>query len=344
MQKKLRFYIFSFGLFTILISITALFIGVYQFNTPITEHFKNIILMKKITDESDAYVLFDLRLPRILMAILVGSGLAVTGTCLQGIFKNPLASPDLIGITSGSILFAAITIVLGHHLYAFLPKFVHYFLLSIMAFIGALLTIWLVYKISTKNGQTNISLLLLSGVAISALCGAGTGLLTYLSTEEELRNLTFWTLGSLAAANWYSIAILSTILFFSFLFLLSKGKTLNTMLLGEKNATHIGIDIEQSKKQIILFSALIVGSIVSFTGTIGFVGLIIPYILRLIFHSNFTYMLPLSAILGASLVIIADTLSRTIVAPAEIPIGILTSLMGAPVFISILIQYKKSLS
>lgn len=344
MHKKLRFYIISFSLLTILISIIALFIGVYQFNIPITEHVKSLIQLKKITDESDAYVLFDLRLPRILMAILVGSGLAVTGTCLQGIFKNPLASPDLIGITSGSILFAAITIVLGQHLYAFLPKIVHYFLLSIMAFIGALLTIWLVYKISTKNGQTNISLLLLSGVAITALCGAGTGLLTYLSTEDELRNLTFWTLGSLAAANWYSIGILSVVLFFSFLFLIPKGKTLNAMLLGEKNAAHIGIDIESSKKQIILFSALIVGSIVSFTGTIGFVGLIIPYILRLKFQSNFTYMLPLSAILGALLVIVADTLSRTIVAPAEIPIGILTSLMGAPVFISILIRYKKNLS
>ena len=344
MHKKLRFYIISFSLLTILISIIALFIGIYQFNIPITEHVKSLIQLKKITDESDAYVLFDLRLPRILMAILVGSGLAVTGTCLQGIFKNPLASPDLIGITSGSILFAAITIVLGQHLYAFLPKIVHYFLLSIMAFIGALLTIWLVYKISTKNGQTNISLLLLSGVAITALCGAGTGLLTYLSTEDELRNLTFWTLGSLAAANWYSIGILSVVLFFSFLFLIPKGKTLNAMLLGEKNAAHIGIDIESSKKQIILFSALIVGSIVSFTGTIGFVGLIIPYILRLKFQSNFTYMLPLSAILGALLVIVADTLSRTIVAPAEIPIGILTSLMGAPVFISILIRYKKNLS
>lgn len=344
MHKKLRFYIISFSLLTILISIIALFIGIYQFNIPITEHVKSLIQLKKITDESDAYVLFDLRLPRILMAILVGSGLAVTGTCLQGIFKNPLASPDLIGITSGSILFAAITIVLGQHLYAFLPKIVHYFLLSIMAFIGALLTIWLVYKISTKNGQTNISLLLLSGVAITALCGAGTGLLTYLSTEDELRNLTFWTLGSLAAANWYSIGILSVVLFFSFLFLIPKGKTLNAMLLGEKNAAHIGIDIESSKKQIILFSAVIVGSIVSFTGTIGFVGLIIPYILRLKFQSNFTYMLPLSAILGALLVIVADTLSRTIVAPAEIPIGILTSLMGAPVFISILIRYKKNLS
>lgn len=344
MHKKLRFYIISFSLLTILISIIALFIGIYQFNIPITEHVKSLIQLKKITDESDAYVLFDLRLPRILMAILVGSGLAVTGTCLQGIFKNPLASPDLIGITSGSILFAAITIILGQHLYAFLPKIVHYFLLSIMAFIGALLTIWLVYKISTKNGQTNISLLLLSGVAITALCGAGTGLLTYLSTEDELRNLTFWTLGSLAAANWYSIGILSVVLFFSFLFLIPKGKTLNAMLLGEKNASHIGIDIESSKKQIILFSALIVGSIVSFTGTIGFVGLIIPYILRLKFQSNFTYMLPLSAILGALLVIVADTLSRTIVAPAEIPIGILTSLMGAPVFISILIRYKKNLS
>lgn len=343
MQKKLIIYTIILSIILLIIAISALFIGVYQFNIPISEHLKSLLSFDQTKDASDRYVLYEIRLPRIILAILVGAGLSVTGTCLQGIFKNPLASPDLIGITSGSVLFAAITIVLGSFIRPFIPEFLHYFLLSIMAFVGAILTIIFVYRISTKNGTTNISILLLSGVAITALCGAGTGLLTYFSTEQELRNLTFWTLGSLAAANWYNIIILSIVILISFIFLIPKGKTLNALMLGEKNAAHLGIDIEKSKKQIILFSALLVGTIVSFSGTIGFVGLIIPYILRLVFQSNYNFILPLSALLGAILVIIADTISRTLVAPSEIPIGILTAFMGAPVFISILLRYKKNL-
>lgn len=343
MQKKLIIYTIILSIILLIIAISALFIGVYQFNIPISEHLKSLLSFDQTKDASDRYVLYEIRLPRIILAILVGAGLSVTGTCLQGIFKNPLASPDLIGITSGSVLFAAITIVLGSFIRPFIPEFLHYFLLSIMAFVGAILTIIFVYRISTKNGTTNISILLLSGVAITALCGAGTGLLTYFSTEQELRNLTFWTLGSLAAANWYNIIILSIVILISFIFLIPKGKTLNALMLGEKNAAHLGIDIEKSKKQIILFSALLVGTIVSFSGTIAFVGLIIPYILRLVFQSNYNFILPLSALLGAILVIIADTISRTLVAPSEIPIGILTAFMGAPVFISILLRYKKNL-
>ncbi len=343
MQKKLALYILVLLIALIIIAISALFIGVYNFNEPVIVHLKSLFSFEEIVKSSDTYVLYDLRLPRIVLAILVGSGLSVTGTCLQGIFKNPLASPDLIGITSGSILFAAITIVIGAYIRPFIPEVLHYFMLSIMAFIGAIITITFVYRISTKNGNTNISILLLSGVAITALCGAGTGLLTYLSTEEELRNLTFWTLGSLAGANWYNISILSVVIVISFIFLIPKGKTLNALMLGEKNAAHLGIDIEKSKKQIIILSALLVGTIVSFSGTIGFVGLIIPYILRLVFKSNYNFILPLSALLGAILVIVADTISRTAVAPSEIPIGILTAFMGAPVFISILLRYKKNL-
>lgn len=343
MHTSLRLPITILTACLLFLAICALFIGVYQFNDAIIKILKNAVIAPNLIEESDAYVLFDLRLPRILLAVLVGAGLAVAGTCLQGIFKNPLASPDLIGVTSGSVLFAAVTIVLGSYIKPYIPEFVHYFLLSIMAFIGAIITSFLVYKISTQNAKTNVTVLLLSGVAISALCGSATGLMTYLSTEEELRNLTFWTLGSLAGANWMKIIILFAVTCLSFYFLLGKGKLLNAMMLGEKDAEHLGIDVEKTKKQIILFSALLIGTIVSFTGTIGFVGLIVPYILRLLFKSNYVIILPLSALLGGILVILADTISRTIMAPSEIPIGILTSLMGAPVFISILLKFKKSL-
>jgi len=277
------------------------------------------------------------------MAILIGSALAVSGTCLQGMFKNPLATPSLIGITSGASLFAAVAIVLGAGLKAFLPEVLQYSLISIMAFLGAIITMTIVYRISNTNGKTNIVIMLLAGVAISALAGAVTGFLTYLTKEEQLRDLTFWTLGSLGGASWMKNGILAVVVAISFALLINKGKALNAMMLGEKDAAHLGIPVEKLKKQIIVLTALMVGTCVAFAGAIGFVGLIVPYILRLIFKSDYHIILPLSAILGSILLLCADTVSRTIVAPAEIPIGILTAFMGAPVFIAILVRFKKSM-
>jgi iron complex transport system permease protein len=277
------------------------------------------------------------------MGILIGSMLAVSGTCMQGMFKNPLATPDLIGITSGATLFAAVSIVLGGVLKAFIPESLHFYLLSLMAFVGSLLTMLLVYKIATINGKTNVVMMLLSGVAVTAIGFAFTGFLIYLSKEEELRDLTFWNLGSLAGATWMKNALLLAVLLLSYFFLLGKGKSLNALMLGENDAKHLGVPVEKIKKQIVVFTALMVGTTVAFAGTIGFVGLVIPYILRLLFKSNYQLILPLSAVFGSILLVVADTISRTIVAPSEIPIGILTAMIGAPVFILILIKNKKSL-
>ena len=343
MQKKLSFYVICLITILVLIAIASIFIGVYQFEEGAFQTIYKILFTQEAVKASDYYVFFDVRLPRILMAILTGAGLSLAGTCLQGMFKNPLASPDLIGITAGSVLFAAITIVLGSYVKAIVPEVIHYSLLSIMSFIGAMVTMTFVYKMSTQAGKTNVSILLLSGVAITSLTGAATGLLTYVSDEEELRNLTFWTLGSLAGATWTKVAILGIVIFGALIFLINKGKALNAMMLGEREASHLGIPVETIKKRIVLLSALMVGTAVAFTGTIGFVGLIVPYILRLIFKSNYYFILPLSTVCGSILLLMADTLSRTIVPPSEVPIGILTSIMGAPVFIAILIRFKKSL-
>lgn len=341
MTKKIAIYNHSFLALLLIALLVSLFLGAYEFQTSALEsvaHYWN-------TGEhsSDSYVLIELRIPRLLMALFTGAGLAICGTSLQGLFKNPLASPDLIGITSGAVLFAAITIVLGAPLLSFLRPFFRYSLLSIMAFVGALLTMIFVYRMATTNGKTHILILLLSGVALSALTGAVTGFLTYISTEEELRNLTFWSLGSLAGANWWKVGIVALFVSIGSCILLKKGKTLNALMLGEKEAAHLGFDIEKTKKHIIVTVALIVGSVVAFNGTIGFIGLVVPYILRFIFQSNYKILLPLSMVLGAVVLVIADTISRTIVQPAELPIGILTALMGAPVFISILINYKRKL-
>lgn len=345
MQNKLFIYIILSVLLLAILAVVSLYMGVYIFEKhSFFEIFRGLIFPDESISESDRFVLLELRLPRIIMSILIGSALAVSGTCLQGMFKNPLASPDLIGITSGAVLFAALTIVLGGAIKAYIPEILHYSLLSVMAFLGAIITMVFVYRMSTTSGKTNVVIMLLSGVAITALAGATTGFLTYLSTDEELRNLTFWTLGSLGGATWTKNIILAFVIFFSYLFLLNKGKALNAMMLGERDAQHLGIPVEKIKKRIIILTALMVGTSVAFAGTIGFVGLIVPYILRLLFKSNYHIILPLSAVFGSILLLCADTVSRTLVAPSEIPVGILTAFMGAPIFIAILIRNKKSMS
>lgn len=326
------------------LAVVSLYMGVYVFEKhSFLEIFSGIINNDGSVSASDRFVMMELRLPRIVMGILIGSALAVSGTCLQGMFRNPLATPDLIGITAGASLFAAVTIVLGAYIKPYIPQVLHYSLLSIMAFIGALLTMLIVYRMSTQNGRTNVVVMLLTGVAITALGFAVMGLLVYLSKEEELRDLTFWNLGSLGGASWTKNAILAVIITVAYFFLINKGKALNAMMLGEKDAQHLGTPVERIKKQIVLLTALMVGTSVAFAGTISFIGLIVPYILRLIFKSNYHIILPLSAVFGSILLLLADTVSRTIAPPSEIPIGILTAFMGAPIFIIILIRNRNTM-
>jgi iron complex transport system permease protein len=334
----------------ILSTILLVFIAVWSLNTGVYDFGDRSafeVLWKVIVGDSDLslsdkYIVWDVRASRIVMAIIIGSMLSVSGTSLQGLFRNPLATGDLIGLTAGATLMAAITIVLGGHFREYLPEAVQFSLVGIAAFIGSLLAMLLVYKISTSGGKTNVVMMLLSGVAISAIGFSITGFLIYISKDEQLRDLTFWNMGSLAAATWTKNIILAVILIISYVILLPKGKALNAMMLGEKDAQHLGINVERLKKQIVIIVSLMVGSCVAFSGTIGFVGLIVPYILRLLFKSNYSFILPLSAIFGSVLLLTADTVSRSVVEPSELPIGILTAMMGAPIFIAILLKFKKS--
>jgi iron complex transport system permease protein len=337
-------YLIISALLLVILAVVALYTGVYDFNgaSPFS------VLGKLIEGDpglalNDKYVIWDVRASRIIMAILIGSMLAVSGTSLQGLFKNPLATGEAIGLTSGATLLAAIAIVLGGHFKEYLPEVVQFSLVGISAFLGALLAMMLVYRISTSAGKTNVVMMLLSGVAITSIGFSITGFLIYISKDEQLRDLTFWNMGSLAAATWTKNIVLTVVLIISYAVLLPKGKALNAMMLGEKDAEHLGINVEKLKKQIVIITSLMVGTCVAFSGTIGFVGLIVPYILRLLFKSNYVFILPLSAVLGSILLLTADTISRSIVAPSELPIGILTSLIGGPVFIAILIKFKKSL-
>ncbi len=287
-------------------------------------------------------VLFTLRFPRVLLGVLVGAGLAVSGAAMQGLFRNPLAEPGLIGISSGASLFAVAVIVLGNKLFASFLEQLGYYALSIAAFTGASLTTMLVYRISVYRGKAVITTLLLAGIAINALSGAFTGLFTYVATNEELRNITFWSLGSLGGATWDNIRVLFPFIIVPLIGLPFLSKSLNALALGESQATHMGVNVDQVKRLVIVLATMAVGASVAMCGIIGFIGLIIPHIIRMIAGANHKTVIVCSALLGAVVLTLADLLARTIVAPAELPIGILTAIIGVPVFIYIIFKEKRA--
>ena len=285
-----------------------------------------------------------IRLPRTLLGVLVGSSLAIGGASMQGLFRNPLADPSIIGVASGAALGAAIAIVLGGVLLTDFPALVQNYSVSLLAFFGSVLTTWVVYKMGTSSNGTSVATMLLAGVAITALAGAGLGILTYLSDDATLRNLTFWQMGSIGGATWNSVLICLSLLAPVILILCRYGQVLNAMLLGESEARHLGIDVQKAKLVLILLTALAVGVSVSVAGVIGFVGLVVPHLIRLMVGPDHNVLLPASAMLGGILLLLADMVARTIVSPAELPIGIVTALMGAPFFMSLLWQQRKRIA
>ncbi|WP_163371706.1 FecCD family ABC transporter permease [Endozoicomonas acroporae] len=288
-----------------------------------------------------ALIIESIRLPRTLLGLIVGGSLAVAGASMQGLFRNPLADPSIVGVSSGAALGAGIAIVLGGLLFAGAPSLVQSYSVSILAFVGGVLSTWLVYKVGTTSNGTSVATMLLAGVAINALAGAGMGMLNYVADDTMLRNLTFWQMGSLGGATWDLVIICATLLIPVVLILGRYGLVLNALLLGESEARHLGIDVQKVKLTLIFLTALAVGVSVSVSGFIGFVGLVVPHLIRLAVGPDHRILLPASAMLGGILLLVADMLSRTIVAPAELPIGIVTALMGAPFFLSLLWQQRK---
>jgi iron complex transport system permease protein len=287
-----------------------------------------------------AAVLLNIRFPRVVLGVLIGAGLGISGAAIQGLFRNPLAEPGLIGISSGATLFAVLMIVMEVSLFKMLTGAIGFYALSLAAFTGACITTIIVYKLSIRNGKTEISTLLLTGIAINALAGAFTGLLTYMATDEQLRTITFWSLGSLGGASWETVTGILPFIVIPVVGLPFLAKPLNAMALGDSQALHMGIDILLIKRVVIVLATIAVGSSVAVAGMIGFIGLIIPHLIRMTFTSDHRLVIPASAILGAALLTLADLLARTIVAPAELPIGILTAMVGTPVFIYIIISER----
>ena len=286
-----------------------------------------------------ANVIKQIRLPRIFLAGLIGGGLGIAGAALQGLFRNPLVEPGLIGVSSGGALFAVLFIVFGSSF-----PFLSYFGpagLPFFAFLGGLINMLLVYHLASKSGKTDISLLILAGVALNALAGALIGLAIFYADDAALRNFTFWSLGDVGGANWSKVQLAFLLIVGPALLIITQYRNLNALTLGENEAYHMGVDVQKVKYIILFTCALIVGTGVSMTGTIGFVGLVVPHLIRLLFAADHRLVLAGSFLLGASLLTGADLLARTIVMPSELPIGILTAIIGAPFFIWLINNIKK---
>lgn len=301
-------------------------------------------------DPQHKLVLWSIRWPRTLLAALVGAGLAISGAAMQGLFRSPLADPSLIGVSSGAAAGAAAGIVMGSSIFPEVSQmsspysiFVRYYSISTMAFLGGFLAALTVYRLGTSRGATSVGAMLLAGIAIAALAGAVSNIFSFVADDIALRRINLWRMGSLDGANWTQVSIAASFIGMVILALTRYGDELNALLLGESEARHLGVNVQKIKIRLIAWTALGVGVAVSVSGVIAFVGLIVPHLIRLLIGPDHRFLLPTSALLGAILLVFSDSLSRTIIAPVEVPVGIVTALLGTPFFISLLIQQRKRL-
>jgi len=298
-------------------------------------------LFGTVEDSRYESVFWQLRMPRIALGFLVGGGLSVAGVLMQGLFRNPLADPALIGASSGGALGAVFVIVLAHRFFPDIPMLSDLRLLPFVAFAGALLVTGLVQRLSNVGGYTAVATLLLVGVAINALANSVIGLATFLSTDAQLRTLSFWTLGSLGAADWDVVKYTAPFCLALIVLAPLWGGALNAIALGEAEAGHLGFSVEKVKVILIVLTAAGVGASVAFTGIILFVGLVVPHLMRSIIGPDHRWLIPGAALLGAIVLIASDTAARTMLAPAELPIGVITAGFGTPFFLFMLLRQRR---
>ena len=285
-------------------------------------------------------ILIDIRLPRILLAITVGAVLASTGAVMQGLFRNPLADPSLIGVSSGASVGASLMIVTAG---GFIKSgaLLGLSLVAVGAFVGGFAATLLVYRLATSGIGTSVTTMLLAGIAIGALAGALNSLLSYFSDNDMLRQISLWQMGNLSGASWTKVIVMGAVALLLMGLFPRESKALNALLLGESEARHLGIDVQRVKRRLIVLTALGVGVSVALAGLVGFVGLIMPHIVRLAIGPDHRWLVPASALAGATLLVIADSLARIVVIPAELPTGILTALLGAPFCVALLLQQRR---
>ncbi len=282
-----------------------------------------------------ALIVGQLRLPRVLLAALMGAILGMSGAATQGLFRNPLADPSLIGVTAGASLGAALVIVLGGNL---LQGYTALTAVSIGAFAGGAVAVLFVYRLATTSSGTSVATMLLAGIAITALAGAVGSLLEFYADNDMLRRISLWKMGGMDGANYPRLLLAGLVATALLLALPRYAGTLNALLLGESEARHLGINVDRAKIALVGWVAVGVGTSVALVGTIAFVGLVVPHIVRMLVGPDHRVLLPASALAGAILLVVADTLARVIIAPTELPVGIITAIIGVPFFISLLRQ------
>ena len=274
-------------------------------------------------------ILFSVRLPRIIFAGIVGASLSLGGVVFQAILRNPLADPYILGISGGSALGAIIGIVLGAGSF--------YLGIPLLAFLGALATVFLVFVVAgSTRGPLQDNSLLLSGVVVNAFFSAAILFFLSVVNSMELHSITFWLMGDLSRASFKEICVAAFCLISGFVLLYAQARKLNLIVQGEETATHLGVHVERTKQWLLVITSLIISVAVSLAGIIGFVGIMVPHLMRLVFGSDHRLLLPVSALFGASFLIVADTIARIALAPAELPVGVITALCGAPYFIFLL--------
>lgn len=318
------------GLFLLLLGLTMLATTQGAMHLPIAS-------LWSAGDEGLRQIWLTIRLPRVLLALLVGAALALSGCVMQGLFRNPLADPGLLGISGGASLMVACWLVLP----VSVPVLVALYAPMLAAFIGSLAVMVVIYLLS-KTAESGLSRLLLVGIAINALCGAGVGVLSWISNDAQLRQLSQWGMGSLGQTEWLTLGVAATLILPASVVIWRVAQPLNLLQLGEEEAHYLGVNVPVLQRLLLVCSALLVATAVAISGIISFVGLVVPHLMRIWLGPDHRGLVPGSLLAGAGLLLIADTVARTAVAPAEMPVGLLTSLLGAPWFLWLIFRQRRT--
>ena len=326
-QRRLLFIFFISLIASILLAVTIGSFKISVFD----------ILLGKL-DELGSTILYTIRMPRVMLAAFVGASLAISGACLQGLFRNPLADPGLIGVSAGAALGAAFAIVFSSQLISL--NFLGPYLIPFSAIVGSASVIVILFIITKGFGYDGVTYMLLAGIAVNAIAGVGIGLLTYISDDSELRSLTFWTMGSFGGVTWPLIIPAVVVISVSIIWIIGLSRKLDLIQLGDVEASRLGLNIKRVRFGVIISSAIVVGISVALSGMIGFVGLVVPHLVRILGGVNHLFVLAGSAIFGSILMVISDMMCRIIISPAELPVGLITSGLGSPFFLWLIFKMR----
>lgn len=346
-QHKRTFVIIALACFMVLVVLLACTVGSMDISLKqivgIMGSHAGLPVSGDLFSSSQDSVVWAVRLPRVLMGVIIGSSLAVAGAAMQGLFRNPLADPGLLGISAGGSMGVILAIVFGSAVFSSLPLFLRQAAIPICSILGSLGATLLVYKLSRVRGRTHANTMLLTGIAVNGFASSIVGTGMYMASNEQLREYSFWYLGSLGKADWSNVALCLVFITPMMWLLILQARALNAFLLGEAEAWHLGVNVQVVKRVIVCVTAAMVGFGVAYCGIISFLGLMVPHLIRMLIGPDHRWLMWGSALLGAIILVLGDLAARTFVAPSELPIGVITAFLGAPFFFFLLIARKRSI-